>query len=296
MIAIRYRVYTMFIQTRRYFTLIELVTVMAVISILAGLSLVAVQDSKNQAKHVRWQAYNAMLNRYPETVVNFNFIEPPFKNNAGESLLRNAAEGCAMDGFDAKLYNGIVHGATWVPHGGRTKRHNALQFDGRNDYVEVPGQKALNVNADSEPFTILTWIRCDSNKGTQVICSRADWNDSAQYDIYLKSGQVEADVGTRSSRWRSTKIPVDEWAHIALVSDGREYQAFLNGEILTGGKDIKGAKFGEVSAPLLLGAVHRNKQRKIQKFFQGRMDEFVLIRRALDEKSVKQHYQAGLVK
>ncbi|MFQ6061968.1 MAG: hypothetical protein ACE5J9_02170, partial [Methanosarcinales archaeon] len=48
--------------------------------------------------------------------------------------------------------NGIIHGATWT----KGKFGYALQFDGKNDYVQVPDSASLDI---TDTITIEAWVK-----------------------------------------------------------------------------------------------------------------------------------------
>jgi len=108
---------------RESFTLIEMIVVLSIIGILMGMVVPAMHKAKKRAQYTRWLAFNAVLNRDPDTVINYNFQHQGFKvkyNNGLCEALPNGAIGCMAEGFEPSKYDGIfVNGPEWVRNGGR---------------------------------------------------------------------------------------------------------------------------------------------------------------------------------
>lgn len=280
------------------FTLIEIIIVIAIISILAGLTLYSVNMSQRKAKYTRWLGYNTMLNKDSDTVLNYNFTNMEYTAEYGGKkmpALYNGALACGVEGASPADYNGIINKATWVKKGGRTKNHNALSFDGKNSYVEIPGVKALDLNPLTDDFTALTWVRFDSVSSTRVLFGKADWPNTSQYDLYLNVGYMECDIGLISPTYKSVKIVAGQWYHLALVSDKGNGRLFLNGkEIPKDAKSGTASKYAMTPAKLLLGGIYSNNMKNIRYFFSGRMDEFVFLRKTLKDSEIRNHYEMGL--
>jgi prepilin-type N-terminal cleavage/methylation domain-containing protein len=279
---------------KRQFTLIELVVVISIISILMGITLASINMAKKKAKFTNWLAYNNMLSKDPDTVLNFNFSDTDAKI-ASDSALTNSAVGCGVQDFDAKLSTGLIKNATWVNTGGRSRFHHALQFDGRRSYVEIQNNKALDFDAEKEDFTIMMWVRFDSISSTRVLCGKAEWNRIAQYDLYLSSRRLEADVGRVCTGWRTPQISAGKWYHVALVSEAGKFQIYLDSVAM--GTPARGSPSPQntTSKPLTLGAIFTTGNSGTPRYnFQGRMDEFVLIRKNLKASEIKAHYEIGI--
>ncbi len=280
-------------RTKRQFTLIEIVVVISIISILVGISFVSANMAKSKAKFTKWLTYNTMLSKDADTVINFNFADTDAKI-ASDSALTNSAVGCGVQGFDAKLSNGLIKNATWVKKGGRSRFHHALQFDGRRSYVEIQNNKALDFDAEKEDFTIMMWVRFDSISSTRVLCGKAEWNRIAQYDLYLSARRLEADVGRVCTGWRTPQISVGKWYHVALVSEAGKFQIYLDSVAM--GTPARGSPSPQntTSKPLTLGAIFTTGNSGTPRYnFQGRMDEFILMRKALKPAEIKHHFDAG---
>jgi prepilin-type N-terminal cleavage/methylation domain-containing protein len=304
---------------RRPFTLIEMMAVMSIIAILLGITTVAISLSRQRAKFVRWQAYNAMFNRDPEAVLNFNFMDMDFRQQPGKvsmPALSNGAIGCTVPGFEPKEYHGLINNARWVRGGGRSRHHHALQFDGSRSFVEIPGLKALDIDPEADDMTILMWVRFDTLSGTRVLCAKAEWTNAAQYDVYLNRSAIEVDAGSAAKAWKSPTLKAGEWYHVALVlenlggsggtvynpagkpvpgksKDTRVVQAYVNGVPMGNEGAATAAAETTTERSFLLGGVWVKGSSLPRYLFHGRMDEFVLIRRALPAAEIANHYQTG---
>lgn len=307
---------------RKHFTLLEMMVVLAIIAVLLGMSVVAFNLAKQKARFVRWQAYNEMFNRDPSTVLNFNFTDMTFKQRQGSvylPALYNGATGCTVSGFEPDDYHGLITKANWIRGGGRTRYHHALQFDGSNSFVEIVGKQAVDADLSADDLTILMWVRFDSLSSTRVLCAKAEWTKVAQYDIYLYKNSLEVDAGRVLKGWQSPVIKTGKWYQLAVVVENlgmtvspattdkkgkvtpgkttylQSVQAYLNGVPMTKEKASGLVSPGSTTPrSLLLGGVWTTGGSKVPRYlFQGRMDEFVLIRRALSAKEIANHYQMG---
>ncbi len=126
--------------------------------------------------------------------------------------------------------NGTVSGASWwasaAPIGSLAKR--VMQFDGFNDYVEVPYEPALNPSQ----FTISLWAKITGEEGAgRSLLTSSDADAKGGYSIQATSiNKWELTVG--DGNW-STIIGPDVvsniWTHIAGTYDGNMLRLYVDG-------------------------------------------------------------------
>jgi hypothetical protein len=339
---------TRFGKARRWrFTLIEMVVVLVIILIMAGLLLPMLQRAKAKAKFTRWLAFNRNCSNDPTCMINFNFQE-----GQGD-ILGNTALGADIERFDAKEYQGYLrrygggtHRFQWIQSGGRWGYYkNALQFNGIDTYVNIPGSVGVDFTPEDD-FTILTWVKFDKIGLGDCPFSKSLWGTAqdaaAQFDLYSNpfagsfgQGTFDVDAFTTCATWTNTDVDFEQkgWIHLGLRYEmiGRDpatgevegrVMCFVNGQPLgpfiettnenpntataTGWKPCS-----ELLVPLILGGAgcYRKywspstydktktgvleNEWMIRFFFKGRMDEFLVFRRALSDAEILGHYDMG---
>ncbi len=137
--------------------------------------------------------------------------------------LNNTADD-VMDS-SSNLIHGTNNGAI---RGASGQYGNAFEFDGLNDYIDIPYNAALNLVGSD--FTIDFWIKTTDADG--IIIKK--YTGSAGFDswgIRINSGIIEFYDG---SSWISGGITVNtgEWKHIAITGDdsSNKLEFFENGE------------------------------------------------------------------
>jgi hypothetical protein len=303
--------------SKRNFTLIEILLVMVIMFILAGLLAPGLIQAKQRAKFERWFAYNKQWNRDADCVINFNFQE-------GEGdVLYNGCHGCDFPGYNSKTYNGHLsstgagdHNLEWIAGGRWGQFKKALQFNGSDTYVNVPQTSAIDFTpADS--FTLLAWVKFDKFELGDGIYSKSGWGTkddaSAQYDLYCDptagatgDGAFEVDVFTTCVGWDQTDVEIDKigWCQVVLryegTTDGSDGQisCFVNGKPLGEARETNNAVATQThsDANCILGAIGAKEEywgKPIIFPFQGRMDEFLMFKRALSDKEIEGHYEMG---
>jgi len=108
---------------------------------------------------------------------------------------------------------------SWTNSG---KFGKALQFDGSNDYAEIPADSSLNIGSGN--LTISFWIKAPSQGGTKYILDRR--HTGTGYDVTLNSnGTVTFYFRTNVSQVINVGVTstgtVDDnnWHHVAFVLD-----------------------------------------------------------------------------
>ena len=162
----------------------------------------------------------------------------------------------------------------------------ALEFDGVDDFVEVPHAESLMAETE---VTVMAWIHTERHLGPngelwQGILSKS--NGPRSYSFYTESGgglhfsttSGGAFVGTVSSG----RVPLNEWAHVCAMVIGGEHQYYINGE--DAGRSGSGIVLGEEdTANVVIGRTQEGAGRS----FLGMIDDPRIYMRGLTQEEVQ---------
>jgi len=227
--------------------------------------------------------YNAFSNTLPCTPPQTNlYAYWKFDEGAGSGTAGDSA-----GDFDGTL-TGMDAATAWKS-GSECKMGGCLSFDGASDYVNVP-----NFTWDySGPVTVSFWINAADkafsfpfigpvSTNTDIRFGPIIWNDDYLYWDY---GNL-----TTTGRIKEYFYPYfDNWTHVVLVSKGKggNYKAiYLNGELVNSNTSSDGPE--GLPAGLTIG-----KGTDVGKYYQGRMDEFMVYKTALSGSQIKYLYACG---
>ncbi|MEZ6071144.1 MAG: LamG-like jellyroll fold domain-containing protein [Pirellulales bacterium] len=117
-------------------------------------------------------------------------------------------------------YHLVNHGATLVSVGQDAERVEALEFDGRDDFLELPGGLPLG----SDPFTVAVWIHTDGAL-TDVLGDIASQFDPAARRGFHLSLLCNHGVTSSQSNYRNVHFGIDagsepgEWTDHGRLGD-----------------------------------------------------------------------------
>jgi len=219
---------------------------------------------------------------YNDTIWNTDHVE--LDNNEIESdadtiglFHLNNSSGDVVD--DSSYGNdGTNYGAT---RGASGQRSDAFEFDGSNDYVEVPDAAHLEGMAQ---FTMEAWIYPYSTGSEYMIV-----NKEHTYEMAVRSGTFQIALWTDVSGWTwlgTQAVPTNDWTHVAMVYDGSNMKVYIDGVYKE-----QFAKTGNVKVDTTDLRIGR---RGGASYFHGKIDEVALYDTALDATTVAEHANEGL--
>jgi len=150
------------------------------------------------------------------------------KGLVGNWLFYYLKGGDHLHDFSPYDNHGTINGAKWVD--GRYGW--ALDFDGVDDYVEVPDSASLDI---SDEITMTAWIK--------MTATDQDWNLAMKNQAYFL---IEADSGNASvpycglyigGAWQSFDFGHDagwfkgEFHHVAMTYDGSNVRTYIDGDL-----------------------------------------------------------------
>ena len=177
----------------------------------------------------------------------------------------------------------LTNGPQWT----QGKNGNALQFDGKDDYVSVAG-----ITNKFSPYTISLWL--DGKRGQQVGGLAISTGFSVQrWGLSLESGKISSvnTDGATTDRWmieyyNLTNYP-SGWHLITIVDDGTTRKFYRNGtyvgsytNTIVNGGEVASFRIGRGGN---VDASH----------FNGKIDGVKIYNRALSAEEVRYHYNHG---
>ena len=188
--------------------------------------------------------------------------------------------------YDKSFYknNGAFKGAG-EPAWSEGHKNVGVNFDGVNDYVEVPDSDSLDI---STVFTIEAWHKRNTN-GTGLCLEKGDW--SVGWDLVGSSlGAVNLrslGFGTKVDHDVAEVFDAGQWVHLVITYDsaaGANNLRFYKNGVLK-------QSFTETGG-LITNAVSFKIGRAVTGtyFTNGKIDEVRIYNRALTAAEIKAHY------
>ncbi len=158
----------------------------------------------------------------------------------------------------------------------------ALDFDGNDDYVDIPDDPLLGLTKE---ITIAAWTNMRTNaSGEMAIVSKGGWavND-LPYELTETPGdvifwQIYNDAGRDSCSPDSP--PVNEWHHLGATFDGKIFKCYIDGELAE-----EWAYTGTM--PKNTASVNIGRRSRGGTYFNGLIDDVAIYDRALDQDEVQ---------
>lgn len=270
------------------FTLIELLVIIAIVGVMAGAVVVAVNplSKLNSAKLANVKTFSA-------SVENALIMSQVGKWSFDDS---------EIPGKDTSGYgnDGTLVGATRVdPAECGLGFKGCLNFDGVGDYVNVGNGASL---APADVFTVEAWVYrtkdvCTENSPCPIWSNCGDTIGCGGDVIAARDGGIWIYIYIND--WQSIRagsIPLNAWTHIAATYNGSVLKGYINGALI-----------GEVSVPkddegrngILRGLTPIWIGRKggdHAGYWGGLIDEVKIYNKALLSYQIQQLYARGLAK
>lgn len=286
----------------KFFTLIELMTVISIIAVLAALVQPSLYESKERAKYARWTVFTNNLRSDPYligqwTFEDYNFTE--FKATNHDSIL-NSAQGIYVDGYSQKQFNGEMIGCAKTKQG-RWRGKGAVYLAGNaNSYIVINDGKVLN--PAHHDYTVFIWFK-PVRKNTSFVLSKGNGkNNRSGWTLYHnKKYYMRARTTNKQTFRNPTKqdlLTLNKWHFAAMIINQADetVKIFLDGkELYTKKMKVKKRKkqilINEFIAPEDYFLIGRKPQKGA--YFRGYIDEIDIFRRALKPNEIKNAYEIG---
>ncbi|HNT77973.1 MAG TPA: hypothetical protein PKH77_23415, partial [Anaerolineae bacterium] len=190
---------------------------------------------------------------------------------------------------DAVNHNHASCAGDACPTAGESGVHgSALRFDGVDDYLQTPNGAGLKSGA----FTLAAWIWWDGLDTDAVNFITAKGLEN--YEIHT-GGEAGANgirfipAGYPESHVDAANAIHAGWNHVAVVYTGEEASVYMDGSLVAARAGIVGANdLSADTAPFSIGRRSNGEQ-----FFDGLLDEVVVLNRALSAPEIEQLYAIG---
>jgi len=208
---------------------------------------------------------------------------------AMETLSQGVVDDYSTSGLDGRTVaqSGTVSLATSLSGYGR-----AIALTGANhQYVDVPESPILDVDR----YTLSAWVRYTGIQNDQTLGRWEILEKAAAYWMNVRTNGLVRVGGfyggcTGSAVWKyldSTRtIPVNRWTHVASTYDGTRLRVYINGS--AAGSRLVSGRTCVSGEPLAVGAKNNPAKGLLEAFWDGRLDDVRIYKRALSLSEIGQ--------
>ena len=110
------------------------------------------------------------------------------------------------------------------------RKDMALDFDGIDDYVNVPHDAALNVGVGD--FTLEAWVHSTTTTHQAILC-KGSGHAGTNYLLSIEPSSVLGFYFADEWHYGSATIPINEWSHVAVSYDfsTKDVTFYVNGVV-----------------------------------------------------------------
>ena len=179
-----------------------------------------------------------------------------------------------------------------IPLSGGKSGGGALQFDGDDDFIEVPYNASLNITS---AITVEAWVKPNTGYGqTFPRILQKDDGKPIKWVLGAGSGAFDTNLYINSVQRQFTAvstIPANQWTHIMTTYDGTTNKIYINGVLDIQDSSYPGTidsatgslYFGDTGGGAGGGTRH----------YDGSVDEVRIYNRALSAEEIRYHYNRG---
>ncbi len=199
-----------------------------------------------------------------------------FDSTADSKIMRSDGNGNLEVAFDFDGTQYITFG-----YASEVEQKRSIYFDGTDDYIDMDNR--LNLNPSH--FTVSAWVKRDAtHSGIASIVSKRDAAFTQGYDLrILDDNRIEIiwKNGSDQSLISNTRLPDEEWHHIAAVYTGSIISIFIDGVF-----DNSDSKSSPVTtnASFYIAAAGKN---ATSQHFRGHIDEVRVWNVALPQSQLR---------
>jgi len=187
----------------------------------------------------------------------------------------------------AGVYDGMLNQRSSVS--GRWKNKAALQFDHPESFVEV------NLGLELERLTVCAWVKLERFDSSMVALFNSVGLSPSNFHWQIRENGAMR-VSSENVFYSNTTVKsvgLGEWTHVAVTYDAgeRKVRAYANGKVVstTLAQGIGPVKIGRAQ----IGRWENPSYWPYERDLKGRVDEFVVFRRKLESREIREIYVKG---
>ncbi|MCT4638287.1 MAG: fibrinogen-like YCDxxxxGGGW domain-containing protein [Bacteroidales bacterium] len=272
------------------------------ITVTPGVSVESVQINDNNVEYrsnQRLEAVHTGLNPADGTLIYNWFVD----RGSGSNTIADVIipfDGNTVNDKSGNNNNGALHDDESDGFNSNGKYGVGYEFDGDNDYIEMPTIGNL-FNSD---FSYSIWVYIPSEPRTEDVSffNVRNFDDTGTGDHRAGHIVLQPDDNIRFEckgegdnllleKTKNLSITKDVYLHFVVIKRGNEFRFYYNGEEQP---DMRITTSGSTAIDDNNISIGRLNSNTVTEYFKGRVDELMIFDRALSSGQIKSVYENGM--